>query len=77
MGLTRRFSGKRIYLDANIVIYAAEAFAPSLAVLTRLFEMADAGDCTLVTSQLTLAEVLVKPLAAGNEAAVGQYRALR
>lgn len=52
----------RLYLDTNIFIYALEGYPVFRAVLTRLFEALDRGELTAVTSELTLAEVLVKPL---------------
>lgn len=55
-------AGSRIYLDTNIWIYALEGFAPFTSALTALFTRIDAGELTAVTSELTLAEALVKPL---------------
>jgi predicted nucleic acid-binding protein len=52
----------RVYLDTNIFIYALEGYPVFRAVLTTLFEALDRGEVTAVTSELTLAEVLVKPL---------------
>jgi predicted nucleic acid-binding protein len=57
-------TGSRVYLDTNIWIYALEGFAPFVHPLTALFERVDAGELTSVTSELTLAEVLVKPFQA-------------
>lgn len=52
----------RIYLDTNIFIYALEGYPIFRSVLTTLFNALDRGELTAVTSELTLAEVLVKPL---------------
>ncbi|HEX5647226.1 MAG TPA: PIN domain-containing protein [Nitrospira sp.] len=52
----------RIYLDTNIFIYALEGYPVFRAVLTTLFTALDRGELMAVTSELTLAEVLVKPL---------------
>ena len=52
----------RVYLDTNIFIYALEGYPVFRAVLATLFEALDRGELTAVTSELTLAEVLVKPL---------------
>lgn len=52
----------RVYLDTNIFIYALEGYPVFRTVLTTLFEALDRGELTAVTSELTLAEVLVKPL---------------
>jgi predicted nucleic acid-binding protein len=52
----------RIYLDTNIFIYALEGYPTFRAVLTTLFDALDRGKLVAVTSELTLAEALVKPL---------------
>ena len=52
----------RVYLDTNIFIYALEGYPAFCAVLTTLFAALDRGDLVAVTSELTLAEALVKPL---------------
>lgn len=59
-------TGSRIYLDANVWIYALEGYAAYAASLTALFARIDAGELIAITSELTLAEVLVKPFADGN-----------
>ena len=63
MGLNTLPAGSRIYLDANVWIYALEGYA---AALTALFARIDAGELTAITSEFTLAEVLVKPFADAN-----------
>lgn len=55
-------SGARVYLDANIVIYFVEAFPEYLQRVEALFYAVAAADGILVSSALTLAETLVKPL---------------
>ncbi len=62
MGLIKLLRGDRIYLDANIWIYALEDFPDYSEPITDLFTAADEGSLTLVTSELTLAEILVKPI---------------
>jgi len=51
-----------IYLDTNIFIYALEGYPVFRPILTALFESLDRHELTAVTSELTLAEALVKPL---------------
>lgn len=51
-----------IYLDTNIFIYALEGYSVFRPTLTALFESLDRQELTAVTSELTLAEALVKPL---------------
>ena len=52
----------RVYFDTNIFIYALEGYAAFRSALTALFEALDRKALTAVTSELTLAEALVKPL---------------
>jgi predicted nucleic acid-binding protein len=59
-------AGSRIYLDTNIWIYALECFAPYAQPLAALFGRIDAGELTAIASELTLAELLVKPLQMGQ-----------
>lgn len=55
-------AASRVYLDTNIWIYALEGFAPFRFALAALFARIDSGELTAITSELTLAEALVKPL---------------
>ncbi len=68
MGLVNAVTGPFVYLDANIFIYALEAHADSISELTALFQAIDRGQFQAVTSELTLAETLVKPLSEGDAA---------
>ncbi len=74
MGLIDRIMGQRIYLDTNIFIYAVEGYAEYLDVLTELFEKMDQGALTAVSSELTLAEILVKPIKDENLKAQDIYQ---
>ncbi|HMO26938.1 MAG TPA: hypothetical protein PKB10_11775, partial [Tepidisphaeraceae bacterium] len=68
--------GRRVYLDSNVLIYALNrtpSFAPVLAVL---FERVDRGELKVSSSELALAELLVKPLREGNATAVEICRSL-
>ncbi len=66
MVLLNAICGELVYLDTNIFIYALEGYADFVDELTELFESIDAGNFRAVTSELTLAEVLVRPLMDGN-----------
>lgn len=59
-------AGRHAYLDSNVFIYALNAFTPLLAVLTKLFAIIDSGSLQAATSELTLAELLVKPIRDGD-----------
>ncbi len=68
--------GNRIYLDANIFIYAVEGF-PKYSMLCREILVAiDESIIHAVTSELTVAEVLVRPMRDANIAAVSVYEEL-
>lgn len=66
MGDLAGLTGKAVYLDTNVFVYAVEGFAPHRAFVEGLFRAVDAGRLRAVTSELTLAEVLVKPLELGR-----------
>jgi predicted nucleic acid-binding protein len=74
VGLIDQIQGQRVYLDANVFIYALEAYASYVDELARMFDAIDSGALTAVTSELTLAEVLDKPLMDRDEALQEAYR---
>jgi predicted nucleic acid-binding protein len=76
MGRVGALRGRRAYFDANIFIYAVEGSAEHAAFLDELFDAFDHGDTVAVTSELTLAEVLAKPLATGREDVAHTYEAM-
>jgi predicted nucleic acid-binding protein len=66
----------RIFWDTNLFIYMLEEHPEFEPVVTRIFEnMRRRGD-HLITSALTLGEVLTRPLATGDTELEQQYRAL-
>ncbi len=74
MGIVDKIGSKKIYLDANIFIYALEGFPEFKSILTELFLAIDDHKVQAVTSDLTLAEVLVKPLKDGNLTLIETYK---
>ncbi|MEO0541104.1 MAG: PIN domain-containing protein, partial [Cyanobacteria bacterium P01_A01_bin.105] len=62
------------YLDTNIWIYALEGYSAFRADLMQLFEQIQAGTLTGVTSELTLAELLVQPYRDGNSDQQALYK---
>ena len=66
MGLTDALEGTRVYLDANVFIYALEGFPQYTPILGELFDALDAGLLQSATSELTVGEVLVKPFVDDN-----------
>lgn len=65
-----------VYVDANALIYRVERIEPYLSASAPLWDALDQGAVQAVTSELTLLEVLVKPLKDGNAALVSLFRAV-
>jgi len=53
--------GARVYLDANIIVYAVEGFEAYAEPINELLGGMDSGKLVAFSSAMTLAEVLVKP----------------
>ena len=70
------FEGRTIYLDTNIIVYAIEGKNPWSDLLRELFYAIDARAIHTFTSELTLAEVLAKPLELGAINLVATYEEL-
>lgn len=70
-----RALGKNVYIDANVVIYAVEGFPAFQSILESFFACVDNQILRLVTSELTIAEALVKPIADKNNVIQQAYRA--
>jgi predicted nucleic acid-binding protein len=63
-----------VYLDANSFIYSVERIDPYKAILDTLWQAITVRQLTVVTSELTLLEVLVKPLKVGDTATAATFR---
>jgi predicted nucleic acid-binding protein len=74
MAILEAITGTKVYLDTNIFIYAVEGYARFQAELNELFEAFDEGHLKAITSELTLAEVLVKPLIDNNAQVSSAYQ---
>jgi predicted nucleic acid-binding protein len=73
MALVDGFTGDRIYFDANVFIYAVEGFRPYEKLLRELFDAVSDRAIHAVTSELTLAEVLVVPFRKNRNDIVATY----
>lgn len=62
MGFLEAIKAGRIYLDTNIWLYTLENYAQYAEAVRALWQALDEGTRMAVTSELTLAEVLVKPM---------------
>jgi predicted nucleic acid-binding protein len=76
VGLTEALGAGPIAVDTALFIYFIEEHPDFLAPVRELFARADAGEFELVTSALTLLEVLVVPLRAGDRTLAAKYDAL-
>jgi len=65
-----------VYLDTNSFIYSVERIDPYRTILDILWQSVSAEQVKVVTSELTLLEVLVKPLRVGNTLLASIYRAV-
>ena len=71
-----RFIGDRVYLDTNVFIYFVEGHPLFADALRDLFVAIDEGSIAATTSELTLAEVMVKPIAMSRPDIAAEYAAL-
>lgn len=76
MGLISDVGTGAVALDTAIFIYLIEEHPQFLQEVLPLFREADEGKRKLVTSALTLLEVLVVPYRAGNRLLAERYEAL-
>lgn len=65
-----------VYVDANAVIHAVEHIEPYFSLLTLLWTTSGPASFQIVTSELTLLEVLVRPFKTGNTQLEAGFRAL-
>ena len=65
-----------VYLDASGLIYSVERVEPYRTLLEPMWQEAQDGNLTIVSSPVLVVEALVKPLRDGNTAIEMQYREL-
>ena len=58
--------GKKVYFDTNIFIYMLEDLEPMKEYTERLLSRIEEQNSVIFTSELTIAECLVKPKECGN-----------
>jgi predicted nucleic acid-binding protein len=76
VGLIASLPEGPVAIDTAIVIYLMERNERYLPVVRPLFDAADRGGLELVTSAVTLLEVLVVPYRAGDADLAARYEAL-
>src|SRR4051812_6190197 len=65
-----------VYFDANTIIYSVERHADYWPLLEPVWQAAKGNALEIVSSDLTLLEVLVAPLKSGDAALVAAYEQL-
>ena len=73
MGWVDRLEGKTLAVDTAPLIYYIEEHPKYARDLQELFEAVDSGKIRIVTSMISLLEVLVHPIKQGNEDLAHQY----
>ena len=76
MGLTSALGVGPVALDTSIFIYLIEEAPQWLPLVRSIFASATNGERVLVTSELTLLEVLVVPYRTGDLSLAERYEAL-
>ncbi len=76
MGLVQKLRGRRIAVDTVAIIYFIEEDPAYLPLIRPLFLEAARGRREIVTSALTLLEVLVVPYRVGDMGLAERYEAL-
>jgi predicted nucleic acid-binding protein len=71
--MTNRLIGQNVYVDANVFIYAIEGHPHFATAARALLSFIEAGFAKAITSEFTIAEVLVTPLRQGNVKLVSDY----
>lgn len=74
MGQLTEQLGTSVYLDTNIIVYAVEGHEAHAAPIKSMPQALTEGEIIAVTSELTVAEVLVKPKRDGNAKLEEAYR---
>ncbi len=74
MGQIAELSGKRVYLDTNIFIYALEDYPEWHEVVTAIFDGICDQKFEAFSSELILTELLVKPLKTGHPDLADKYK---
>lgn len=69
-------TGSVVYLDTNPIIYLTEANPVFRRSITALFKALEAAGARLITSELALSEVLVRPLRQNDLELIAQYERL-
>jgi predicted nucleic acid-binding protein len=67
------FKGKLIGVDTSPMIYYLEEHPDYVGLLDPLFDMLDSGNCSIITSVVTLLEGLVIPIRANDNGLIRKW----
>lgn len=76
MGLTESLGPGPVAVDTAVFIYLIEEHPAFLCAARSLFARADRGELEIVTSAITLLEVLVVPFRSEDEALAARYEGI-
>jgi predicted nucleic acid-binding protein len=65
-----------IYLDTSAIIYSVERNEPYFSLLAPAWQQAEAGQFVVVSSELAIAETLVRPIREANSDLVAAFLAV-
>ena len=65
-----------VYVDAQILIYTVERFPAYIDALLPLWQASRTGQLEIVTSELSVLEVMVGPMQTGNQHLIDAYERL-
>ena len=68
--------GRRVHVDANILIYRVEGIEPYATASEPLWQALQRGECEVVTSELTILEVMVLAFRNRDQAPTELHRGL-
>lgn len=74
MGWVKTLQGQVVALDSAPLIYFIEQRQPYVDLLRPFFRGVEAGELSIVTSVVTLLEVMVQPIRYGDEALANEYQ---
>ena len=76
MGRIKVPEGATVYLDAAAIIYSVERHDKYRSLLDPLWDSVSAGNIRVITSSLTLLEVLVVPIRNQDHTLISDFRSL-
>ena len=65
-----------IYIDASTLIYSVERVEPYRELISPMWEQAESGNLTIVSSPVLVIETLVKPIRDANKEIADQYHSI-